>query len=157
MSATGLRNIDSALQKFNLWLKELDESLHWDDRQKSYKAMKVTLHAIRDHLTVNQSAHFSAQLPMFVRGIYYDGWNPSQVPVKERRLQQFYDRIREGYDQAPGGNQLDPERLTTAVFELLNNHVSAGEIADIRSELPGAIRNIWPAPQTENGGARPQA
>lgn len=156
MSATGLRNIDSSLQKFNLWLKELDENLHWDDRQKSYKALKVTLHAIRDHLTVNQSAHFSAQLPLIIRGMYYNGWVPSRVPVKERRLEQFYDRIRDGYDQAPGGQMVDPQRITSAVFELLNNHVSGGEIADIRSELPGAIRNLWPAPSTENGGARPE-
>lgn len=156
MTATGLQNIDSALQKFNLWLKELDESLHWQDRRKSFKVLKVTLHAIRDHLTVNQSAHFSAQLPMIVRGVYYEGWVPSRVPVKERQLQQFYDYIREHFDQAPGGKLADPERLVTAVFELLNEHVSAGEIEDVRGDLPGSITKIWPSP-TPDDGAQPRA
>lgn len=155
---TGLRNLDSAIQKFNLWLKELDEKFHWDDRHKTYKALQVTLHAIRDHLTINQSAHFSAQLPMVARGIYYDGWVPARVPVKERRLQQFYDRIRDNFDRAPGGDMLDPEWIVTSVFELLNEHVSPGEIDDIRSELPKAIRNIWPEPPAaEDGRARPRA
>lgn len=156
MSATGLRNLDSAVQKFNLWLKELDEKLHWEDRQKSYKALQVVLHAVRDHLPVNQSAHFSAQLPMIIRGMYYDGWVPSRVPLKERRLEQFYQHIEDNYDQDPGGNVLDPQRIATCVFELLNEHISAGEIADIRSDLPGAIRNIWPAPGAENGRAQPR-
>ncbi len=155
MSATGLRNLDSAIQKFNIWLKELDEKLHWQQRQKSYKALRVTLHAVRDHLTINQCAHFSAQLPMVIRGMYYEGWVPSRVPVKERKLQQFYDRIRDGYDQAPGGDAVDPGRISTAVFELLNEHISAGEIADIRSELPGSIRKLWPAPTPQNGTDRP--
>ena len=155
MTHTGLQNIDSAIQKFNLWMKSLDEKLHWQDRKKSYKSLKVTLHAVRDHLTVNQSAHFSAQLPLVMRGLYYEGWVPSRVPVKERQLQQFYDRIRDNFDQAPGGDFIDPERICTAVFELLNEHVSPGEINDIRNELPGAIRKLWPEPPTP--GAQPRA
>ncbi len=155
MSATGLQNLDSAVQKFNVWLKDLDERLRWDDRRKSYAVLKVTLHAIRDHLTVNQSAHFSAQLPLIIRGVYYEGWVPSRVPVKERQLQQFYDHIRHNYHQAPGGELIDPERLVRAVFELLNDHISAGEIDDIRSELPSAILKIWPAPAETDGGGRP--
>ena len=157
MSATGLRNLDSAVQKTNLWLKELDEKLGWNNRQKSYKALQVTLHAVRDHLTINQTAHFSAQLPMILRGMFYDGWTPSRVPVKERRIEQFYDHIRDNYDQGPGGGTLDAEWIARAVFELLNDHVSPGEISDVRSELPGAIRKIWPAPTAEDGGAHPRA
>lgn len=151
MTSTGLENLDTSIQKFNLWLKALDEKLHWQDRRKSYKTLKVTLHAIRDHLTINQSAHFSAQLPLIVRGIYYDGWVPSNVPVKERRLQQFYDHIRNNFDQAPGGQLIDPERLSRAVFEVLNEHVSVGEIEDVRGELPSAITDIWPEPVGEAG------
>ncbi len=156
MTHTGLQNIDSTIQKFNVWMKALDKKLHWQDRRKSYKALKVTLHAVRDHLTINQSAHFSAQLPLVIRGMYYESWVPSRVPVKERQLQQFYDRIRDNFDQAPGGNFIDPERIVTAVFELLNEHISAGEIDDVRSELPGAVRNLWPEPSGD-GEARPQA
>ena len=157
MSATGLQNIDSAVQKFNIWLRDLDEKLAWQDRRKSYAVLKTTLHAIREHLSVNQSAHFTAQLPMILRGAYYDGWVPSRVPVKERQLQQFYDYIRHHYDQSPGGRLIDPERLVVAVFELLNEHISAGEVNDIRGDLPSAIRELWPEPPPAGDGSRPAA
>lgn len=154
MTDTGLRNLDTALQKFNVFLKELDEKLHWNDRQKSFKALKITLHAIRDQLTINQSAHLSAQLPMIARGLYYEGWVPSKVPLKERHLEQFLGHIRQGYDQAPGNQVIDPQRIAVAVFELLNEHISPGEIEDVRGELPGEIARIWPSPRA-NGATRP--
>lgn len=155
MSSTGLHNLDSAVQKFNVWLKDLDQLYGWENRQKTYKALSVTLHAIRDHLTVEQTAHFSAQLPLILRGVYYDGFVPSRVPVKERRLEQFFERITDNFDQAPGGNLVNPEWIVTSVFELLNNHISAGEIQDVRNELPGAVRKLWPVPG--NGAAQPGA
>ena len=155
MSSTGLHNLDTAVQKFNLWLKELDEIYGWSNRQRTYKALSVTLHAIREHLTVAQSAHFSAQLPMIAKGIYYDGFVPSRVPVKERRLEQFYAYITDHFDQGPGGDLLNPEWIATSVFELLNRHISPGEIQDIRNELPGPVRKIWPTPG--NGAAQPGA
>ena len=154
MTNTGLRNLNSAVQKFNLWLSELDKKLYWDNTASTYKALKVTLHAIRDQLTINQSAHFSAQLPMIARGIYYEGWVPSKVPIKERRLDQFLAHITENFDQEPGGQSIDPQRIATAVFELLNEHITPGEIEDVRGELPREISRIWPSPLT-NGQSRP--
>lgn len=150
MTSTGLQNLDQAIHTFNLWLKSLDEKLHWQDRRKSYKTLSVVLHLIREHLTVNQSAHFSAQLPMIARGIYYDGWVPSRVPIKERSLEDFYRYVSEHFDQAPAG-KIDPRRLAVAVFEVINEHVTAGEIEDVRNELPRSIRNIWPPPHGEQG------
>ena len=37
---------------------------------------------LRDRLPANAAAGFAAQLPEFFRGVYYDGWRPSQAPVK---------------------------------------------------------------------------
>ncbi len=153
MTSTGLQNLDQQIHKFNIWLKSLDEKLHWQERRKSHKALTVVLHAVREHLTVNQSAHFSAQLPLIVRGIYYDGWVPSRVPIKERNLDDFYRHISENFDQGPSG-KLDPRRLAVAVFELINEHVTAGEVGDVRNELPRAIRNLWPDPSAPYADGR---
>jgi uncharacterized protein (DUF2267 family) len=156
MSDTGLQNLDSAIHTFQRWLKDVHEKLGWEDRRKSYKAFSVVLHALRDQLTVAQSAHLSAQLPLIARGIYYDGFVPARVPLRERHLDQFLDHIRDDFDQAPGGQLIDAERLARAVFEVLNDHVSAGEIEDVRGELPTEIARIWPSPMA-NGGRRPQS
>lgn len=153
MTDTGLHNLDAALQTFNVWLRELDDKLHFENRKQSFKALKVTLHALRDQLTINQSAHLSAQLPMIARGIYFEGWVPARVPVKERHLDQFLAHVRDNFDQAPGGSRVDPRRIAIAVFELLNQHITPGEIEDVRGELPEEVRRIWPSP-TANGSAQ---
>jgi uncharacterized protein (DUF2267 family) len=53
-------------------------------RNQSYSALRAVLHALRDRLTVAETAHLSAQLPMLIRGIYFKGWDPTKVPVRSK-------------------------------------------------------------------------
>jgi len=53
------------------------------------------LHATRDRLPVEEVAQLGAQLPMLLRGSYYEGWVPARAPLKERRREQFLARIEE--------------------------------------------------------------
>jgi uncharacterized protein (DUF2267 family) len=46
MSATGLRAFDQTLQQTNTWLKELMELMAWDDRQRAYLALRLTLRGL---------------------------------------------------------------------------------------------------------------
>jgi uncharacterized protein (DUF2267 family) len=84
MSATGLDVFDTTLQKTNQWLHDTMRLLDCSDRRKAYLALRVTLHALRDRLTVEEVAQFAAQLPMLVRGFYYEGWDPTWIPRRWR-------------------------------------------------------------------------
>lgn len=44
------------------------EELDWQDRHAAYLALRATLHALRDRLTVEEVAELGAQLPMLIRG-----------------------------------------------------------------------------------------
>ena len=141
MSLTDLDVIETTLQKTNSWLNELMELLGWQDKHKAYLALRVTLHALRDRLTVEEVAQLAAQLPMLIRGFYYEGWDPTGKPLKERHKEQFLDRIKQ---QFRGDDRIDPEQVARAVFTVLSNRISEGEIEDIKHVLPAEIRDLWP-------------
>jgi uncharacterized protein (DUF2267 family) len=71
MSTTGLDVFDTTVQKTNNWLNDLMQVLRWPDKHKVYLALRTTLHALRDRLTVEEVAHLGAQLPMLIRGFRY--------------------------------------------------------------------------------------
>jgi uncharacterized protein (DUF2267 family) len=142
MSATGLKVFDTTLQKTNRWLNELMQLLGWGDRERAYLALRATLHALRDRLTVEEAAQLSAQLPMLVRGFYFEGWDPTGKPKKERHEEEFLMDIAFAF---PDEQVVDPAQVTRAVFALLAIHVSEGELEDVRQLLPSGLRHLWPA------------
>ena len=141
MSATGLGVFDTTLHKTNIWLNDLMQVLGWPDRHKAYLALRVTLHALRDRLTIEEVAQLSAQLPMLIRGFYYEGWDPTGKPLRVRQKEQFLTRIEE---QFRGDDRVDPERVARAVFTVLAKRVSEGEIEDMKHVLPVDIQELWP-------------
>ncbi len=131
---------DDSLQRTNVWMKELMAAVDWDDEHRTYRLLRATLHALRDRLPVNEAVHLGAQLPMIVRGFYYEGWQPAHKPVKERHKEEFLDHIEEAFKTDPNE---DNEALARAVFRLLANHVSAGEIDQVRHALPKELQTLW--------------
>lgn len=142
MSATGLDVFDKTLQTTNIWLNEImeDEDVG-ADRQRAYHALRAVLHALRDRLTVEEAAHLGAQLPLLVRGIYFDGWHPAHKPQKIRDEDEFLARIGEELTQI---GPLGPRDAAEAVFRVLDRHVSAGEIQDVKGMLPRDFADLFP-------------
>ena len=141
MTSSSLDSIDKAVQSANLWLAELDGIMGWEDRKRSWRLLRSTLHALRDWLQVNEAVELGAQLPTLIRGVYYEGWRPARVPVKPRHYADFRARIEKDFETDPPD---DPADCIVGVFRLLSRHVSPGEIADVRASLPDDIRNLWP-------------
>lgn len=142
MADLGLDVLDRTVQETNTWLKGLMEALSMEDRQVAYHALRSVLFALRDRLPVELSAHLAAQLPLLVRGIYYEGYRPAEQPKMYRGREEWNQAIT-GHYGAPQAN-VDPERLTQAVFSVMNRELDRGILTKVFSALPDDIRTLWP-------------
>lgn len=139
MQDTGVSALDTTIQKTNVWIKEVMEELGSDDRHRAYLALRNVLHSLRDRLAVEEAADLGAQLPMLVRGFYYDAWNPSGKPVKFDK-DEFLSNIRQQFATDPN---VDAAKTAQAVFKVMDKHVADGEIEDIKGALPHDLKEFW--------------
>jgi uncharacterized protein (DUF2267 family) len=125
---------ETSLDKTNLILKDIEQEYGWskEQRNQSYLALRTVLHLLRDRLPVEESVQLSAQLPMLVRGMYFDGWDPTIVPVKLNREDFLFEVRRNFTFDVEGGT----ERLVRTVLTALRQHVTEGEWEEVRGTLP---------------------
>ncbi len=90
-----LEMIDRSVEKAHVWLNDMAEELGTDDRQFAYRALRASLHAIRDRLPVEEAAQLAAQMPLLIRGIYYENWRPAATPMTYRDIDSFLERVTE--------------------------------------------------------------
>lgn len=142
--------LNRTIHATNNWLSEIADEMEHPDAQLAYHALRGVLFATRDRLTVEEAMDLAAQLPALVRGVYFEGYKPSDKPLTYRDRDTFLERVNEELQVTNGEN---PEAATRAVFAVLNRHISPGEIEDVRRMLPEKIRTLWPEPQDEPSGA----
>jgi len=132
----------NTIQKTDIWLNDLMSELDWEDRpHKTYMALRTVLHALRDRLPVEEAVQLGAQLPMLIRGFYYEGWNLKDKPHKERRKEDFLDHVKKAFKNDV---TVHPQRVCQAVFRVLAKHTSKGEIEDVKHVLPKTLHALWP-------------
>jgi uncharacterized protein (DUF2267 family) len=125
---------DTTLEKTDAWLNELSDELGTANRHQAYEVLRAFLHALRDRLPVESAAKLGAQLPMLVRGFYYEGWNPTHTPDKMDAAA-FLAHVR-------WEAHLEPDQVEAAAWaaaRTLQHHVSAGELAKSLGILPHDI------------------
>ena len=142
VSLTGLEVFDETVHKTNAWLKEIMQAVG-PDRHRAYQALRAVLHCLRDRLTVEEVAQLGAQLPMLVRGIYYEAWDPTGKPEKIRSREEFLAQISAHLAHV---RPINSEVAVRAVFQVLETHVTPGEIEDVIQALPHDIGTLWPRP-----------
>jgi uncharacterized protein (DUF2267 family) len=134
-------SITHTVQQTQEWLKEVESHTDLADETEALSVLRAVLHQLRDRLSIEESAQLSAQLPMLVRGIFFEGWQPTHVPDKSVRTQQeFFDGVKKRL--LP--RRVPPGSAVKAVFAILSHHIDPGEISDIIGQLPDNLKELWP-------------
>jgi uncharacterized protein (DUF2267 family) len=142
---TSLAHIwDKAQSKSSVWVSDLSDQLGWANAPLTLLALRAVLHALRDRLPPDEAVDLAAQMPLIIKGVYFDGWDPSATPVKARTKEEFLALVRHHLRRA--ARDVDAERVTRAVFKLIAERVSEGEISDVRGMLPLEVAELWPPP-----------
>jgi uncharacterized protein (DUF2267 family) len=118
------------------WLDRLAAELA-ESRAGAYRVMSAVLHALRDKLSVAQGAELAAELPIVVKGMFYDDWDPTLVPSREHRSAAFIDRVR-----SAGGLRDDTHAVLAIerVGRLLRSEIGAAALDRVASSLPDDVR-----------------
>jgi len=147
MPATGLAVFDKTIQTTNIWLDEIMAELG-PDRHVAWHTMGAVLHALRDRLPPNDAAHLAAQLPVLIRGLFYDQYRPSETPERLRTRDAFLDRVTH---ELRGTRPVNPRDAVRTVFAVLSHHITGGEVDKVKKILPEEIAELV---QGLDGGGR---
>jgi uncharacterized protein (DUF2267 family) len=139
MTTTDLDILDRSIEKANLWINDIARELGTDDRHEAYRVLRAFLHALRDRLSVDEAADLSAQLPLLIRGVFYENWRPCTTPVRYRHPDEFLERV--GHEALLHG-ETETSYAVTAAAAVLRRHVSGGEIDDILASLPAGLKPL---------------
>ena len=112
------------------WLHQVAERDDFDDLNRAYHVLRAVLHALRDRVEPNVAAHVAAQLPSLVRGIFYEGWDPAKVRIKELEQEASARHVR---CPVNGGKFKETAR---AVMTVCRAELGEGTMGHLISVLP---------------------
>lgn len=114
-------------------------------RDSAGRIVRALFHVLRKRITIEESFQLIAQLPMALKGVYVDGWNPTSHIERIQHLKEFLDDIRQedgptaGYDF---GNDEKAKEAVKSFFRTLSFYVSKGEMEDIANTLPNEVKKL---------------
>lgn len=140
MVRSGFSNIDKSTQKTKEWLHEVQDELGWEDENMVYIAFRAVIQTLRDRLPVEEAIELADELPMVMKGLYYEGYTPKHKPEKIKNRTEFFQKVQQKSPRRP----IQTEEATRAVFHLLENKLSGGgEINQVKGNLPKDIQDFW--------------
>lgn len=129
----------------NTFMEQYTKSLNLgNDKEKAGRILSAILHALREIISVNESLQLIAQLPMFLKAVYVNGWTKHKTR-KVKDLNDFIELIKY-YNGVTANSDFPAEDLTEnyikTTFIELRRYISLGEFEDIRTELPKDLKYI---------------
>ena len=133
-------NFDKHAQTAKAFLRKLAAKL--GDEQNISKAsgiLRSTLHVLRNQSTTEESLQLISQLPMFIKAVYVDGWKPGSNKSRVHHLNDFVLAVHKKNIELGHDEFVDDEAIfhaIEAVFKIIRDYVSDGEIEDFKRTLP---------------------
>lgn len=136
---TQVEILDRSVEKAHVWINDVAQELGSDDRHHAYRVLRAFLHALRDQLSVEETAQLAAQLPIFIRGVFYENWSPGGAHQRLRDVESFLVRIEA---EARLAGETEASFAAVAAHRVLSRHISGGEARSVLHVLPAHLREL---------------
>ncbi|WP_018479364.1 DUF2267 domain-containing protein [Pontibacter roseus] len=126
-------------------LQTVAQELGTEDMNKAGRIFRAVLQSIRDRLPVIDAVQFAAQLPIFWKGIYFDQYDVSKVPVEIRDAQEWINYIRNKNAFAANNDFQQDEEISAAfrsVVHALQQHMTDGQLQQVINSLNQDIQEL---------------
>lgn len=134
---------DKDLNECYSLLKYINEHASWpdEDNHKALASLRAVLHEIRDSVSVGTSANFSAQLPIFIRGIYFERWDyKEELPKKNRTREEFLNSIQNNLKEFP---EIKAENAVRVIVKVLKEKYGDSSFRKLENNLTDEVKSIW--------------
>ncbi len=131
-------NFEDNIKHATVLLQDVANELQTDDLNKAGRIFRAVLQALRDRLPVHDAVQFAAQLPIFWKGIYFDQYDPSKVPMSIRNTDDWVSYIRGKNAFAANNDFQQDEEISDAfkaVFRTLERHMTDGQLQKLRESF----------------------
>lgn len=116
--------------KSQAWIKEMQKDLKWMSGDSIYHLLKAVLQSLRDQMSVHEAAHFAAQLPLLLRGTFFEGWNPHLAQLTGYTKDEFLEAVKSKLSPI-GAPNFELESGVLIALNVIKKHISAGEMEDL--------------------------
>lgn len=116
------------------------------DLDKAGRILITILHGIRSMISTEESLQLIAQLPMFLKAIYVNGWAIKTKKEKIKSMEDFIDHLRTISKKTSlvdfDSNEIAEEDVFST-FNMLRNYVSSGQMDDVIGQLPKQLKRLF--------------
>lgn len=130
--------------KYDQFIKHVQSFAQLNSREEAERATRATLETIKERIVGNEASQLAAQLPKEL-GEYLRGREGEDGQYF--RIEEFLQRVseKEGVDSTAAAIH------ARSVFAVLQQAVSPGEFADVRSNFSDDYEDLFAAPSETPG------
>lgn len=121
------------------WIHALMDTYDYADENKAFVLLRATLKALRDRINPNEAQDLASQLPVLIRGFYYEGWDSRKQQKKERTTENFLASVRM---HLAGHDDIDLEMAVPEALHLIFEKIDKGEADEVKHSLPKEIQDL---------------
>jgi uncharacterized protein (DUF2267 family) len=135
---TRVERFEMTVHTADRWVGDVAKQTGNTDRQ-AMGSISAVLHALRDRLPHDKSASLGDQLPLVMRGVYYEGWEPSGTPEHYGQAEDFLERVER---EASLDSPMEASKATRATMGVLGYDLEEREMEGVLAVLPPPIRSL---------------